>query len=118
MSKCGFCKHFLYDCRISILHRAQNEVSLGHCKLDGTRHGDMTLSISDSCDCYEYNEPKYKRGDVLINDQRVIAITNIKHDYNPMLYRVRSNTGGEWSETERRLDEYYKRIWEAKEEKP
>jgi len=111
MSKCMYCKHFCFKCLVQIKNKMPDDVALGHCTLDGTGHGDMTLGISSACDCFEYNEAKYERGDVFVSREKVIAICAIQCEYNPNIYRVRSNFGSEWSVSEKCLDENYRLAW-------
>ena len=111
MSKCMYCKHFCFECLVQIKNKMPDDVALGHCTLDGTGHGDMTLGISSACDCFEYNELKYERGDVFANRENVITICAIQREYNPNIYRVRSNFGSEWSASEKWLDDNYRLAW-------
>ena len=112
MAKCMHCKYFKYECRISILNKVHNEISLGHCTKADEVMGNMTLSISEACDYFDLEEVVYERGDVLANGLNVITIIGIQRDYAPNIYRVRSNYQSEWSADKEWFKEKgYKLIW-------
>lgn len=114
MSKCEYCKHFQYVCKIQILNKAPNEIALGFCMMNERKYGNQTLSINNACDDYEYNQPKYNRGDVFVGNNEVITITEIQHQYNPLIYRVTNNYCSTCSRSEKMIDKEYKQIFIAK----